>query len=363
MSRAYGFGVAPGGWLVALAWIFLLSGASGATPAGDFYVYAPAAVIDGAAEHVFTCENMVSGEIRDHIVHRRGAQALDRNKDVALGPAEDPRRFDSVHVCDPEIVAGRFAFLGRAYRYALLYTGNDRRSAYGNRIGIAFADSLDGPWIRSAEPLIDFDFGGDEARSWGVGQPAAVNMDRGDGFLLFYTEGGRAGTRTLMRSVHLPSRAPSEPGLSVGAAVAVSENGLREFDGDAPDFLNNAAIAYSPTSNSFVAIRPLRPRSSTQPQNIAERQEVDIVDAEALLAGRGVWRKLAVIDVTVTGSPRNHNAGLVKDPWGNLPNAARIDALVTTSAGCAPAAPCFPASLWSYRLRRVPIDAARTAGP
>jgi hypothetical protein len=318
---------------------------------GRFYEYAPAIVVEGGVEHVFTCANVIAGEIRDHIVHHRYVGSREVATDVALRPAEDKGRFDSFHVCDPEIVAGSFLYRGHVFHFALLYTGNDKPLAKGNRLGMALADTLDGPWQRTAEPLVSFDFSGDDEQSWGVGQPAAVNLDHGDGFLLFYTEGGRVGTRTLVRSVRMGAKGDSP--IAIGAPHAVPTGGLRQADGNMPDFLNDIAIAYLPGLHEFIAVRPVRPMSATPPTTVEEQQEIDVLDEEALTGADGTWRKLTVIGPALTKAPRNHNAGIVKDVWGGLPRVDRIVVVVTTSDDCAAALSCFPANLWSYRLREV----------
>ncbi len=326
---------------------------------GKFYEYAPAIVVEGGVKHVFACANVVSGEVRDHIVHHRYVGGRVVATDVALRPAEERRRFDSFHVCDPEIVAGSFGYRGHVFRFALLYTGNDKPLANGNRLGMALADTLDGPWQRAAEPLVSFDFGGDEETSWGVGQPAAVNPDHGDGFLLFYTEGARAGTRTLLRSVRMSPE--GDIPIAVGAPRAVPTGGLRQADGKMPDFLNDAAIAYVAGSHEFITVRPVRPLPSTPPTTVEAWQEVDALAEGALTGNGGTWRKLTVIGPALTKAPRNHNAGIVKDVWGGLPRADRIEVVVTTSDECAAAHFCFPTTLWSYRLHELdfPLPASR----
>jgi hypothetical protein len=329
-----------------------VGGAAAQPLVGKFYEYAPAIVVDAGVKHVFACANVVAGEIRDHIVHHRYVGGREVATDVALRPAEEKHRFDSFHVCDPEIVAGSFFYRGHVFRFALLYTGNDKPLAKGNRLGMALADTLDGPWQRTAEPVVSFDFGGDEKRSWGVGQPAAVNPDHGDGFLLFYTEGASAGTRTLVSSVRMSAEGGSP--MVVGAPRTVPTAGLRQADGKMPDFLNDAAIAYLPGLHEFIAVRPVRPMPSTPPTMIEARQEIDILAEEALAGDDGkIWRKLTVISPALTKAPRNHNGGIVKDIWGGLPRADRIGVVVTTSDDCAAALPCFPTALWSYRLHEL----------
>jgi hypothetical protein len=351
-------------------------------PGARFYQYAPAIVVEGGFENLFTCENVVSGVIRDNIVHRRYVprryvpggyvngifvaghfvDGRELHADIALPPSDDPLRFDSVHVCDPEIVAGTFTYRGPSYHYALLYTTNNKPSAVGNQIGIAFANSLDGPWQRAAEPLLAYDFSGAERASWGVGQPAAVNTDRGDGFLLFYTQGGHGRTQTLMSHVRVHSRADlNDPPFIVDAPLPVSESGLQQADGRTPDYLSNAAVAYWPASNAFVIVRPQRPLPASQPNFLETQQEIDTIDSTDLLVGGGTWRRLMVIGRSLTGAARNHNAGIEKDIWGAISAPSTLTTFVTTSEACADPLLCYPQQLWNYRVRRydIPISSAR----
>jgi hypothetical protein len=351
-------------------------------PSARFYQYAPAIVVEGGFENLFTCENVVSGVIRDNIVHRRYVprryvpggyvngrfveghfvEGREAHADIALRPSDDPQRFDSVHVCDPEIVAGTFLYRGASYHYVLLYSANNEPSALGNQIGIAFANSLDGPWKRAAEPLLTFDFSGAERAAWGVGQPAAVNTDRGDGFLLFYTQGGHGRTQILMSQVRVHSTADlSDPPFVVDTPLPVSENGLYQADGRTRDYLSNAAVAYWPASNAFLIVRPQRPFSASPPTFLETQQEIDTIDSTDLLAGRGIWRRLMVIGPSLTGAARNHNAGIEKDIWGAISAPSTLTTFVTTSEACADPLLCYPQQLWNYRVRRydIPISSAR----
>jgi hypothetical protein len=141
--------------------------------------------------------------------------------------------------------------------------------------------------------------------------------------------------------------------IAVGAARPVPTAGLRQADGEMPDFLNDAAIAYLPGLHEFIAVRPVRPIPATPPTTVEARQEIDVLVEAGLAGDGGTWRKLTVIGQGSTKAPRNHNAGIVKDVWGGLPRPDRIGVVVTTSDDCAAAPSCFPATLWSYRLHEL----------
>lgn len=87
--------------------------------------------------------------IRDHICGGT-ATALA----VMLGPNSEPAAWDSFHICDPSVVAGRFQHGSVIYRYAMFYLGNDVDASRNNQIGLALTASLDGPWVRYAPPIV-----------------------------------------------------------------------------------------------------------------------------------------------------------------------------------------------------------------
>jgi hypothetical protein len=59
--------------------------------------------------------------------------------------------------------------------------------------------------------------------------------------------------------------------------------------------------------------------------------EIDSIDRKGLLDGTGTWRPECVIGLSQTGYARNHNAGLVRNRWGELPDQKRIGVAYSTS--------------------------------
>ena len=75
---------------------------------------------------------------------------------------------------------------GVAYKYALFFLSNPKEYYY-NEIGVAFSNDLDAAsWVKYPEQIVkktwpeegDQSLGGN-AKSWGVGQPSAVSLDKG----------------------------------------------------------------------------------------------------------------------------------------------------------------------------------------
>src|SRR6185312_8908612 len=97
-------------------------------PPAGFYCYAPGVIQEGDVRHVFACRNAAANVVRDHIYYLRASASgtLLAPPVVALGPETGTdHAWDGFHVCDPSPVAGRFAWGGTTYRYALFFLGND----------------------------------------------------------------------------------------------------------------------------------------------------------------------------------------------------------------------------------------------
>ncbi len=200
-------------------------------PSGEFYAYAPSAITIGATEigateigateHLWLCHN-AAGVIKDSIFYvRRVAGKVVTSKPVLHAGA--PGAWDSFHVCDPAVVAGRFRLDGADYRYAMFYLGNDVDASRHNQIGVAFANDIGGPWMKYPQPVVRHPNDG----HWGVGQPSATSVDGKGRLLLFYTRGAADGTRGWRRAVDLGDM--SQP--RIGPAVPLTNAGLTDANG------------------------------------------------------------------------------------------------------------------------------------
>ncbi|MEV4838729.1 hypothetical protein AB0K05_29790 [Nonomuraea sp. NPDC049486] len=308
-------------------------------PKGKLYAYAPAAIEQGATEHYWTCHNTTDGKIKDDIWHTRrsGGKIVGDRRVIASGGTG----WDKYHNCDPAVVAVTARYQGVTYGYAMFYLGNDVNASAHNQIGVAFAKTLDGPWVKYPKPVVAFPF--DDPAAWGAGQPAVTAVDPAAGrLLLFYTAGGPGGTRAYRRDITLADM--SAP--VVGPAVEVTRAGLTGTDGK-PDVLNNFDVAYDPSRDRFYAVREQHPYPTVAPKQIGASLQVASIDGASIWNGGGSWRVEGVIDPALTGLPRNHNAGIVRTVYGTLPDSGSLTVIFTESC----AGTC--ASLWSYDLWRV----------
>ncbi|RLF05350.1 MAG: hypothetical protein DRJ64_05695, partial [Thermoprotei archaeon] len=305
------------------------------------YNYAPSSIIseDGTVESHFYCSNKDSGVVIDHIYLRQRINGVWQSKTLVLSPSSSG--WDSVHVGDPGVIKGSFNYNGTNYQWAMFYTGTDSLSGYHNQVGIAFANSLTGPWLKwEGNPVIPFS----SHDYWGVGQPSATSIDGQGKMLLFYTRGDYNGTRMLRRELDLSDM--SSP--VIGNAVQLPKTGLTSRDGSAVVF-HNANIAYDPYRDKFFVSRSRHPWDSECPDFISSEVQVACIDGDSIWAGFGSWNVLGEVGSSQSGFPRNHNSGIMRNPYGYLPdfNSIRVIFAVgeTTCNGLD--------WLWTYRLHSI----------
>lgn len=308
-------------------------------PSGD-YSYAPSVLDIGATRWVWTCHNAQSRVIRDHIFLEKfvhGRLVEDRSVLQATDGA-----WDSFHTCDPSVVSGRFRFNGSRYGWAMFYLGNDLDASAHNQIGVAFATTPDGPWVKYPNPVVSFS----NPHQWGAGQPSAIASDPHSGRItLFYTQGDTS-TRAYWRSLNFSDM--DAPAISAPHLVTIA--GLTGTDG-APDYLNNYDIAYDASRHSFVIVREQHPYPTTNPSWIGQSVDVDTISAAGLLNGTGRWRSLNSITPGLTGLARNHNAGLVRTRNGFLPKTHHVTVVFTSSCAGATCDSLFNYDLWQITGR------------
>ncbi|MBV9469443.1 MAG: hypothetical protein JOZ57_09365, partial [Abitibacteriaceae bacterium] len=310
---------------------------------GHFYRYAPATIANGSTEQCWTCQNATEGFIKDSVyLTERHQGRIEVNQPAITAGA--PGAWDSYHVCDPSVIGGRFRFAQHLYHYALFYTGNDVNASRHNQIGVAFANHRQGPWLKCPIPLV---FHADDG-TWGVGQPSAVRWDKAGGVLLFYTAGDGAGTRLFCRHIRLwDTSSPNAalPHFESTPDVQLTNTGLTGANGQ-PDYLNNVDVAYAPKQRRFYAVREQHPYPKDYPHYIGVSLQLVSIAADNVWHGGGAWRVEGEIGPTLTGLPRNHNAGLLRTLAGTLPDPHHIGVIFTGSC----AGPDCKVAEWSYDL-------------
>ncbi len=298
---------------------------------------------------MYYCTNAVPAAVRDSIGMRastlHGGAWTWGEETVVLSPAA--QGWDSVHVCDPDVVKGRFSGANGDFSWALFYLGTDTLDSTHNQIGVAYASSPAGPWVRGGgNPLVSY-----AARDswWGVGQPTVVSEDEKGRLLLAYTRGDGDGTRMVARRIDLSNiDAPV-----VGSERPLTTAGLTEADGS-PVILHNGALAIDVTRRLAWLVRERHPFDRSTPSFIATRLQIAFLPETALDGHAGAWDVFGEIGPLDTGAPRNHNASILKDSFGRLPDPGTLEVYVSTSR-------LGPSHLWSYRIHRQVFTLGRDA--
>lgn len=298
------------------------------------YAYAPSAIA-GSPERYYTCHSRASGTVRDDIfLTTRSGGGVTSSVSVMTSSASGA--WDDFHICDPSVVRVDVEYAGAAYDYAMFYLGNDEDCSCHNQVGVAFAASLSGPWVKHPSPVIAFT--GSSTTEWGAGQPSATTIDAASGTVaLTWTQGYSTGTGGVMAQVDFSTGTPV-----VTASHAVPTAGLEDADGN-PDWLNNFDIVYSPQRDRFFLVRELHPYPSSSPNYISAAVQVASIAGGDLWAGTGSWTVEGVIDQSVTGAARTHNPGFLRTVYGTLPDEESITVVYTSAS-------LDPGALWTYAL-------------
>jgi len=302
------------------------------------YNYAPSSIIseDGTVESHFYCSNKNAGVVVDYIYLTQRINGVWQPKTLVLSPG--PATWDAVHTCDPSVIKGSFNYSGTNYQWAMFYLGCDVTTCKHNQIGVAFANSLTGPWVKWAgNPIISFS----SYSYWGVGQASATSIDGLGQMLLFYTKGDLSGTKIFRRELDLSDM--SSP--VIGSAMTVPKAGLTERDGSTVIF-HNADFVYDPVRDKFFVCRSRHPFDTTVPDFIASEVQVACIDGDAIWSGSGSWDVLGNIGVNNSGYPRNHNSGILRTPYGDLPDFSQIRIIFAVGV-------TGDDWLWSYRLHSI----------
>lgn len=307
------------------------------------YNYTPSVIVDDEdVYHFWWCQNETEYEIIDFIHYRTGTIVHDEwefsEPSRALSPG-DEGSWESVHVCDPAVVKGKFAYDGEDYSWAMFYLGTDQLDNNHNQLGLALANYPEGPWVKiDANPLIT----STSTLAWGVGQPSVTSIDGEGKVLLFYTKGNANGTHVFRRELNL--RDLDDP--VVGMPVQITELGLQSRDGVAPNIFHNADFAYDPNGDQFLVVAPQHPFDKEEPSWVSSSVQIARISGGDIWGGGGRWSVLGTIDQGETNKPRNHNAAIVRTVFGTLPEDSKVRLVVSTGD-------LGENWLWSYTLYEI----------
>lgn len=292
------------------------------------YSYCPVALQqDNGDRYVYMCANPPadpSASLYDTIIdniymfveHPDGTRTTEKS---VLQPGE---AYDDHHVCDPSVIEGSFLMDGTTYRYAMFYTTGIHAYDYCE-LAVAFSNDLNADrWVKyTGGPIVrkTWDTEGDLPWSggncWGVGQPSAISIDKKGKVLLTYSIGDLAGTRVAWRIIDLSDM--SKPDM--GTQRSMLTNGLKRSDGG-QDIASNLDFAVDAERDRIIMIRDVRPFPVSYPTFIPATMEVMYLSFSGFQQNVGTWKPLARITPELSGFPRNHNAGFLRDNFGYIDN-------------------------------------------
>lgn len=286
------------------------------------YSYCPSILQqEDGSKHIFFCGNPNPNVMVDNVYHF--VENADGSKTQAVSVLQPSLSWDSRHTCDPSVIQGEFKYDGNSYKYAMFFLSNPLEYYY-NEIGVAFSNDLNATsWVKYPTQIVtktwsqdgDQSLGGN-SKSWGVGQPSAVSLDKKGKVLLTYTVGDASGTRVAFSVLDMSDMSRFTPVTGTN----MNKTGLYMIDGKTEDTMANCDFAINQEENKVVMSRPVHPFSSSYPNYIASVLEIDTIDLDDLLDGIGKWAMIGRIDQSLSDFPRNHNAGLMRDNFGHIKN-------------------------------------------
>lgn len=295
------------------------------------YNYCPSVMeLSDGTRYMYYCTNRDSYNVSDHIGCRKGTRTSDGTyvwgeEIIVLAPSDSD--WDSHHVCDPSVIAGRFAYNGETYGYLLAYLGCTSWDNQENEIGLAVSKTPEGPFIRvGTAPIVQFELDPNvSAFQWGVGQPSLVSVDKAGTVWLFYTRGDQDGTRILVEKWNFSNlNAPVKL-----LTQTLPATGLTNLNGGG-DYMNNADFVYDAENDRFYAASDCHPEPKDLPNFIASHFRVTYFDGSGDFSAVK-WQTLATVGPDKTGFPRNHNTGVLRDAYGHLPSAGYLTVYYTKS--------------------------------
>lgn len=286
------------------------------------YSYCPSALKqeDGSV-HLFFCGNPENQIMVDNIFHIKinpdGSQTAPKS---VLQPGISGA-WDDHHTCDPSVIEGSFKWNNTTYRFAMFFLSN-MYGVYYNEIGVAFSNSLDADsWVKYPNQIVRKTWANDGdqmigggGKSWGVGQPSAVSLDKKGKVLLTYTIGDIGGTRIAWSEADFSNM----DSYTTGTPMTIVQSGLLAIDNQARDYTCNSEFAINQDADKIVMIRPVQPMPSDYPAYLNSALEIDCMSLSDFMNQRGNWTPVYRITPDDTGYPRNHNAALLRDNFGHI---------------------------------------------
>lgn len=324
------------------------------------YSYCPSPLLqEDGSTYIYFCGNPNNMVMVDNIYMIRTFQDAARTKEKSVLQPGRPGSWDDHHVCDPSVIEGCFKWGDEEFKYAMFFLSNSR-NVYYNEIGVAFSNDLDADsWKKFPVQVVKKQWSGEgdqslggTMKSWGVGQPSAVSLDKKGKVLLTYTSGDVSGTRVVWRELDMSD----VEHMKISEPVNMVDEGLKNLAEDGKDYTCNSEFAVNLDEDKIVMIRPVGPHSSTYPQHIENAVEIDWMNFSDFMNSRGEWKKIYRIGPEQTHFARNHNAALERNNFGHIKDWRNPTFYFTVSKGEPEAWPeGMHFAEWTYHIYKAKI--------
>lgn len=297
---------------------------------GNYYNYAPCLIqTDNTTKYVYYCSNINSSEIVEYICWRKGQYSNGvwtwGPENMAFGPSQS--EWDQCHVCDPDIIKGKFNYNGHTYTWAMTYLGVAQWDCNANQIGIAFSDSIEGPWVKFNQNPIIF---ASNTTSWGVGQDSMVSLDNNGKFRIVYRDSD--GNDDYCRYKDFDFTNAEQ--YTETEEKTVTRNGLTD--------------GISHTCSSHVAYDPIREVYYMAAEHVWDEQRrscretlIAVLGKNDFENGTGAWDIIYQYNQGNTGYVSNHNASIGRDSYGRIVNSNTLNVAMSSSDD---------SGLWSFKI-------------
>ena len=303
--------------------------------------YAPSVLIEEVngqqVMHIWYCANRLSGVIVDHIGYRKGILNSDNkweffDETYALAPSSGT--WDSRHTCDPSVIKGEFNYNNETYSYMMAYLGCTTEDYSNNETGIAIAKKPEGPWIKMdhLNPIVPWDRD-NQSGSWGTGMPSLLSVDGKGKVLLFYSNASIGVSVDYYDFTDM-----DQPNLIFTRNIVAT--GLTNPNGTFLNYVGLADFSYDPIRKRLYMssytntknppdVTITRVNSHGAVHYIDGLEDMEAV-VEAIRNQSYVWQLLDFVGPEDTGYDRNHNLGLVRNPYGYLYDSNQVMVVVST---------------------------------
>ena len=313
-----------------------------------FYNYCPSTLVENNTKHVFYCSNKMFGNITDYVAYRK-MEYVDGNFNVTstedmkflLSPTKET--WDSRHVCDPSVIKGEFSYDNVQYQYLMAYLGCVTSDCTRNETGLAVSNSLEGPWIKcdKINPIVPVE---DDSNKWGNGQPELISVDHKGRVILCVSHTNN--TISGEQAFEYDFSNLNEPKL-IRSKEIMNTNGIYNVphkDGETvSNYICNIGLAYDSVNKKIIMAKGRNPfgKDGLYPNFIADTIDVYYLDDsgnaspfdELFKSSNEArnWVHMGTINEELTGFKRNHNTGIVTNPYGEVVEADRIEVAFTRS--------------------------------